>query len=667
MKYIALLFSIIIFSSYAYGQNAYYEAQYLNTLNKESLQSILLVPELGLSEHEKTTVTNYIIFLDNPFDTNIVSLDITALQSAIEKNNKILQTGGASAYAAPIALSLLSIIPNLLSGSFSLSPDQQTKIIDGITKYFAEEFQKAQLISYMQTFKSTIGKIGELQVLFPHTYAKLQSADPSRFPALGDEYKAVFNEDLKSILDNFINHIDNYSEPAGSSRDKLFIWLNTTNIATIKSSENYKCFKISEEIGSKLANNYHPVDIFNYIDTKYYDASLLTVARPLMSDYIKLIFHGLNLIQRNLLDTTKKQDSQFANIWLNLQNIQKLDTKDEWLFFAGLIYQQDRDFFDKYIFVATGKNLLSVSTAEITALQKKINNILSALIEIQTFRSNLKEENLNDNFIFYMKLVLKAVESANTFSTASMQIPISDLNKYLIVSDYTLKIYDNIRKKDYNNTMYYTSEILNQLQTLPPAFLTVANTIEQYGNFMTDAINAKNSDETKDVIKKYAAPPSSFILKREYMRCLSITGQPGYFISMEKFDGKNQKFKFVSGITLPIGFEMSFKYKSDKENRASIGIFAQVIDLGAVLNFRTGDSTSTLPDKIEFEQIFSPGLSLNYGFKNSPATIGLGYQYTPELRKITENGNDYYPNGHRIFFRLAWDIPLINIAKSQTK
>ena len=231
-----------------------------------------------------------------------------------------------------------------------------------------------------------------------------------------------------------------------------------------------------------------------------------------------------------------------------------------------------------------------------------------------------------------------------------------------------MNIYDNARKKDYNNTIYYTIGILNELLATNNSYLEVINTIENYGSFMTNVINSKNSDEVKEIIKKHAAPPTSFILKREYQRTLSITGQPGYFISTEKLDGSKQKFGFVSGITLPIGFEATFKTKHGKENSGSIGIFAQVIDLGAVLNFRVSDSTSTLPDKIEFAQIFSPGGSITYGFKNSPLTIGLGYQYTPQLRKITlDNGNEIYPNGHRIFLRMAWDIPFINIVKSKSK
>jgi hypothetical protein len=676
MKKAIFLIILAALSNSTFCQNAYYDAQFLTTLSIKDLNRILTVtdsmsqpgtrakipPAINLSEHEKAVIGDYILFLQNPFNPSISNLDLSALKSSIDKYNRAYTNGSIPTKAFVGEVGALSLISSVIAGNFSLSADQQTKIIDGLSKYYAEEFRKAQLLSYMQTFESTIGNIGELQVLLPKTYAKLKSADPSRFPELGDEYKTIFNEDLKSIIDNLINHIDNYS--GGSSEPKLK-WLNTTNIATIKKNEYYDCFKISADIGSKLINNYHPVDLFNYVDNKYYDPILLSKANRQSADYIKLILHGINLIQKNVLDTTRAKGSQFANAWLSLQDLKKLNTKDEWLFFAGLMYQQDKDFFNTFIFNGAGKNLSNVTDTEISTLKTKINSILSTLIEIQDFRSNLKEENLKDNFSGYMNLILKEIEITNYFTTT--QFPATDLKKYLLIADYTMNIYDNARKKDYNNTIYYTVEILNQFLVSNSTYLQVANTIEQYGAFMTDVINAKNSDEVKDVIKKHAAPPTSFILKREYKRTLSITGQPGYFASIEKFDGSNQNFKFVSGITLPIGFEVSFKLKAGEENSGSLGFFAQIIDLGAVLNFRVGDSTSTLPDKIEFKQIFSPGGSINYGFKNSPITLGIGYQYSPQLRKITLNGSDIYPNGHRLFLRLAWDIPLMNIAKSKTK
>jgi hypothetical protein len=675
MKKIILLVGLAIMSNVSFSQTAFYEAQYLNTIDIGILNVISgAATQAGLSAYEISVVNDYKLFVANPFDGSISNLDINAMKSSIDKYNayvelknkkEIASRQGGEGSSSFAAAGILSMIPSIVGGNFSLSPEQQTKIIDGLTKYYAEEFRKAQLLTYMQTFESTIGKVGELQVLLPQTYSKLQSADPSRFPELGDEYKTIFNEDLKALPDNLISHIDNHTALTNPQLEAKLKWLTAANVATIKGNDYYTSFKISTDIGSKLINNYHPVDLFNYIDNKYYNSNLLTT-HPSNSDKIILILHGLNLVQRNMLDTTKSKTSQFANVWLSLQDLRILDTEKKWKYFAGLLYQQDKAFFNQFIWDGTNKTLANISTADISLIKNRITTILTALVELQNFRANLKDENIKDNFASYMSLLLKSITATNYFSTANL--PVADYNKYLKIATYTMNIYDNARKKDYNNTIYYAIGILNELLASNNSYLEVINTIENYGSFMTDVINAKNSDEVKESIKKHAAPPTSFILKREYQRTLSITGQPGYFISTEKLDGSKQKFGFVSGITLPMGFEATFKTKHGKENSGSIGIFAQVLDLGAVLNFRVSDSTSTLPDKIEFAQIFSPGGSITYGFKNSPLTIGLGYQYTPELRKITlDNGNEIYPNGHRIFLRMAWDIPFINIVKSKSK
>ena len=72
---------------------------------------------------------------------------------------------------------------------------------------------------------------------------------------------------------------------------------------------------------------------------------------------------------------------------------------------------------------------------------------------------------------------------------------------------------------------------------------------------------------------------------------------------------------------------------------------------------------SGFPQKVTFKQVFSPGVSINFGLKSSPITFGLGIQLTPELRKILDDeGFEIQENKSlRWFFRISWDIPLIRI------
>jgi len=667
----------------AHSQNAYYEAQYLSTLSVRDLTNILAAavparPAVNLSEQEEMTVRSYITFLQTPFADNL-NLDLALLKSAVKKYNDYLalevssaRTGLGVSHFAPVgATSALSFVSSMIGGNTALSSDQQTMIIDGITKYYAEEFRKAQLLTYLQVFKEVMDKRGELQVLFPQTYLKLKNTEPSKFPELGDEFKMVFNEDLKALIPNLESHIDNHTAAINPTLESKLTWLNELHINAIKANEYYGIVKITADIGDKLLSNYHPVELFNYLDGKYYDPSL-GGSNLNASSKIEFIIHGLNLVQRNLIDSAKNKDQKTGNIWIGLQELKKLDTQNKWIYFAGLLRYQDPTFFDSYLVNVSGRTTMTTSNAGILTIpekaiiSKRINTIAAALGELAAFRANMRTDSLKSNFLGYMNLVIKTVENGNFVSGQTVSQP--QFQKYLRLSGYVLGSYENIRRKDYSNSIYYIVQILDDLFIKDPAYTDLMNKLDKYGTFMTDVVNSKNSDQVKEVIKKNVAPPSSFILKREYARTFSITGQPGYFVSVEKLTGGDKKAAFVSGITLPLGFEFTFKSKTGNENSGSFGIFAQLIDLGAVLNFRVSDETSDLPDKIEFKQIFSPGGSFNYGFKNSPVTIGVGYQYTPQLRSVTlASGNKLYPNGNRIFFRLAWDIPFINIVKSKSK
>jgi hypothetical protein len=659
-KLLLLIWTLLMFQN-IFTQNAYYDALFINTLSEDALNNILLAHSdkmiyLTIDEINQIKSTN--IFLKNPFENSLTHFNIKPVKSAISKYNALVQIelnshqGYVSKFVDPATSSLiLGLIPGALSGQFSLSAADQTKIIDGLTKYYAEEFRKAQLLTYTQTFKSTIGEVGEFQILFPNTYEKLKNTNPSKFPELGAEYKEIFSQDLKALLDNLINHIEKH-KTTHELESKLH-FLNFENTSKIQNIPYYKSLKLSADIGSKLSNNFHPVDLFQYLDATYYEKSYLDSITNL-EQQLSIIIHGINLLQFNVLDTAKSKSNNFENVWLSFEEFNKINTISEWNYFAGLIFQQDKEFFRKIFLTPTSENL---TNEQIEKIKKKYTKLLSGLQLIQGFRNSLNDENLTTNFLEYMKIVSNLFEVANFYDY--------DVSKYIKVSNYTLHMYDNGRSKNYSNSIHYLTLILNEFLGTNPTYLETLQKIDQYGTFMTDVINAENSDEVKEVIKKHAAPPASFILKREFAHTLSITGQPGYFISGEYLENN---IGFVSGITLPMGFEFSFKLKKGQDNGPSLGIFAQIIDLGAILNFRVSDSTSTLPDKIVFNQIFSPGGSLTYGFKNSPVTLGLGYQCTPELRSVTlENGNQIFPSGHRVFFRLAWDIPLINVYKCKKK
>ena len=77
------------------------------------------------------------------------------------------------------------------------------------------------------------------------------------------------------------------------------------------------------------------------------------------------------------------------------------------------------------------------------------------MIEIQDFRNNLDKDNLNENYLEYMKIVTSIFAKSNYEN--------EDISKFFVVSNYTFHIFDNARSKDYGNSIHYVTLILEEL------------------------------------------------------------------------------------------------------------------------------------------------------------------------------------------------------------
>jgi hypothetical protein len=259
--------------------------------------------------------------------------------------------------------------------------------------------------------------------------------------------------------------------------------------------------------------------------------------------------------------------------------------------------------------------------------------------------------------------------------------------------DLKLKIdYTNMSKALKGQTDDYLSKIKKSVADLNEkllangqqgninTYLKTIAMISKYGNVIAGVAAAQNSDELETVIKNYVASSGSYVFQRTSLSSISIAAKVGITGGIEGTDNFKQ-FKPNFGLSVPIGFEFTWggrtKDKTDypyltADNKikylteGSHGFFLQIFDIAAVVNYRLGaDSTSSLPQKILLKQVFSPGITYNWGFKNSPFDLGIGGEYTPQLRKI---GDQLQANSVRIFIRLSWDKPLIFLhTNRQTK
>jgi hypothetical protein len=276
----------------------------------------------------------------------------------------------------------------------------------------------------------------------------------------------------------------------------------------------------------------------------------------------------------------------------------------------------------------------------------------------------------NLNIIKFEEIVLNSF-SNNSISGENLIAVAKKLIDYTKVTNDSLKKMIDDKIKNFAIAISgLNTDLMNSNGELFKRFLKFISYINKYGKAISNIANAQNSDELKIIIKNYVLPSGSYAIQRTSLSTFTIATHVGVNMGVEA-NGKWNHFAANIGLTVPIGFELTRGRKSDSKTKyqylddkgkmnyltgASRGLFLQVFDIAAVVNYRLTSDTGSLPQKILLKQIFSPGLSYNFGIKNSPFDIGIGIQYTPDLRKI---GNDLQANSYRFFIRFSWSKPLI--------
>lgn len=628
-KVILLFFCSLLFIINLYSQNAYYTSIYL-----ASNRNVLKQKSSSFDDFDKY-----------PFSNPPPSIDsLNKLMSDTERMS-----------GTPADIKFLNF-----------SSKQESDFYDGLAKYIAEEFKKGVTIEYMKAFENTIGKVGELQIMFPKTYSLLKNHDPIKLADLGSEWKEIFSDDLKNLMENIVFYIDNPKDKKYSSIDTNKFLFKPTTIDSLKNSVLFNSIYIFLDISNKVINKYKPIELFNYLDIKYYKVDTNKVRKEFGN-----IIHGLNILQTNLRyeEVGLTQADNVIPTWINFEDFKKLYDKkldtNGIRYFVALIYQKDPEFWEN-----TGLDTNNVQDF----MNYRIMPIFSILTKIQDLSND--KELYDKGYGDFMHVILDIIVEANSIPKKQFLD-----NDKLMIAQTTIDIYNSIQRKDYHNLISNSFILLEKMfidskiiSVDIESYVSLISKLTRYGEFMTGIVNAKNSDETKEVIKKFVAPPTSYLEKRSSIFKVTVSSHPGIFTSIDEL---NRTQGWVSGLTLPIGFEFSFGALSDDINESeslrervdwksikrksgsSISIFLQLVDLGAALNFRlSNDTTSELPEEITLSQIFSPGVSVNYGLFNNAITVGIGYQLAPKLRKIMKDGFETEERSDRVFMRLSWDLPL---------
>lgn len=195
--------------------------------------------------------------------------------------------------------------------------------------------------------------------------------------------------------------------------------------------------------------------------------------------------------------------------------------------------------------------------------------------------------------------------------------------------------------------------------------------------FLSDMMMAGSSKNLSLVIEKYALPPNSYKIKRASRWSWDLNAYVGTYIGREIETPYNKISEggWVWGLSAPIGVSYSWGTTRKKGEERESPFTSQrnlkpltgnswtftvsVIDIGAVVSYRLGNSSEGLPQKVQWAQLLSPGAHIRYGLKNTPICFSMGIQHSPQLRRLKEDAP--LSNTLRTYLGAFFDLPLFNI------
>lgn len=193
-----------------------------------------------------------------------------------------------------------------------------------------------------------------------------------------------------------------------------------------------------------------------------------------------------------------------------------------------------------------------------------------------------------------------------------------------------------------------------------------------YGTFMANMVDAETPEDVSNILSASALPSGSSSIKKNSNFNLSIGGYLGASVFNNplgpNIDTKNNQWYNEVAVTAPVGINFSWGLNPQWAPKlGSISVMTTILDVGAIVDYQLANDSTTIENKINFGNIFSPGLYINYGVGwNIPISIGFNVQYGPGLSSIS-NENIINGANWRYGAIIAVDIPFFNLYNSPRK
>jgi hypothetical protein len=493
--------------------------------------------------------------------------------------------------------------------------DTTTKLIYSLMDTIFLRFKQQLFISSVSQWKDELLK-SDIQYLFPNLANLLVNIESSNFLGSYDLWKTAIDKDLQEtplgIMNFTVSILGNNEQLTPEEKSLLF------------------------ELRNLLGDVYTFRNITNLDDF----IQVATVGGEQHSQLFKLI----GIIAKNMLD-------EDGNIIVD--DIKDLSNDPE--FAAQYVRNVQRDINDL---------MLNDDEFQLTAGNLKF--YLDSCKTVQTFVTKLSSggEEVTENRMGiseYVKLYFGTCEKLIVQWSNMLQDPDSAHNwelYYQLFTKYRFKLQDvtqlieQKRYKNLINVMITTAlSIAEDHNYIPISYSRFLNLISAI------ALSSENGEvDYRRIMDSILEPVGSYAYKRQAGFSVLLNSYPGFGGGAETLGMSIEKPKAVAGLSCPVGLELNW----GANFTGFSGIFLSAFDLGAVATYRfaQGDTLDSNSPQIGWKQLVSPGFYFLIQQKNHPITIGVGMQMTPQLRKVSVDGNVKDENALRFGAFLSMDIPV---------
>ncbi len=521
-----------------------------------------------------------------------------------------------------------------------------TAFVDAFGSFLADRFKEELTIRYLEKFKTelTTGDAADdFKKVLPSTHEVLVLSDVFRFSEFVKTLQDAFQDDLKELPGNF----PDWMREKNDKDEHLKYYLlydfarsvaqdGSNPLRYLSEIENNELLKDAEEIirtskeEAYIFNSIRLSGVFIRAFAKESGNGIVTSSKIFNDPQIARLFVGLVLEkERSTLKTIEFPRQGGAVSVIELINT-KLKEGKEALELIKPIHNSILD-----IVAATS----SVESAVKKGTKIPFSEVESTLGALEELANELK-----DFFPDYDENSVK--------------------NTWVLANDFA-KLVKLIGEEKFGLALTHSVALMNTMGVDENSAFYKA--YKKYGQFIVNVAEAESKEEMQAAIELAAMPVGSYRVKRSVKYNIALNGYVGFVYGKETLRNRGTMDVPVSrnskilGMTAPVGLAFSTSNADDVDrNGSSWSLFVSIIDLGAVTAFRLKEDAATDLPEVELKNFIAPGAYLIHGFKNTPLSLGAGWQYGPQVRNIANFEESDVVSAHSVRVFLAVDIPLIN-------